>query len=285
MQNIEREEGKGPYILQRTSCKSALNRTGIPGYRYCLNPYTGCSHGCCYCYADTVLRFSGQGRKWGEFVAAKVNFPEVLKRELQRRRAPLGRILLGTVTDAYQPVEAVFGLTRACLEVFTEEWPDAEIDLLTKSDLVVRDANLLKQLKNCSVGFTVTTSDDAAAAVLEPGAAPPSARLQAAKRLIADGIHVWVFVAPILPGVGDTLEAMGKLVDALKNAGVREVYLDPLNPYPASVQRLEAAYRRRFPWALKYLKCYSSDSRRYLQVLAKRFELLSRKYGYNLMLD
>lgn len=104
-----------------TYCKTALNKTGILGYRYCLNPYTGCSHGCRYCYADTVLRFSGRTGKWGEFVAAKVNFPEVLRRELRRKRAPLGRVIFGTVTDAYQPAETEFGLTRNSLEVFAEE--------------------------------------------------------------------------------------------------------------------------------------------------------------------
>ncbi|MCL6447178.1 MAG: hypothetical protein K6U04_03340 [Armatimonadetes bacterium] len=110
--------------ISPTYCKTALNKTGIPGYRYCLNPYVGCSHGCLYCYVDTVLRFSGRAGKWGEVVVAKVNFPEVLRRELRRKRAPLGRVIFGTVTDAYQPAEAEFGLTRSSLEVFAEERPD-----------------------------------------------------------------------------------------------------------------------------------------------------------------
>ncbi|KYH30803.1 SPL family radical SAM protein [Neomoorella mulderi] len=271
--------------LQRTYCKTALNRTGIPGYCYCLNPYFGCSHGCHYCYADTVLRFSNRSEKWGEFVAAKENFPEVLRRELRRRRAPLGRTILGTVTDAYQPAEAEFGLTRASLEVFAEEWPDVEIDLLTKSDLVVRDVDLLKELKNCSVGFTVTTPDDAAAGVLEPGAAPPSARLKAAGRLVAEGINVWAFIAPVLPGVSDAPGALEELIAVLRGAGVREVYLDPLNPYQAAVKRLRVTYRARFPQALKHLERYLSNPREYLQPLRGRVGSLSRKYGYDLKLS
>jgi len=139
--------------INPTCCKMTLRKTGIPGYQYCLNPSTGCSHGCRYCYADTVLSFSGRDGKWGEFVAAKVNFPEVLRRELRRKRAPLGRIIFGAVTDAYQPAESEFGLTRNPLEVFAEERPDAEIDLLTKSDIVLRDVDILRKLKNCSIGF------------------------------------------------------------------------------------------------------------------------------------
>ncbi|MGI9862911.1 radical SAM protein [Moorella naiadis] len=272
-------------VLQKTCCKTALSKTGIPGYNYCLNPYFGCAHGCLYCYADTVLRFFNRAEKWGEFVAAKENFPEVLRRELRRKRTPVGRVLLSAVTDAYQPAEAGLGLTRASLEVLTEERPDIELDLLTKSDLVVRDADLLKELKNCSVGFTLTTPDDAAAGVLEPRAALPSARLRAAGRLVAEGISVWAFIAPVLPGVSNAPEVLEELIAVLSNAGVREVYLDSLNPYQAAVKRLRVAYRARFPHALKHLERYLSNPREYLQPLRRRVEFLSRKYGYDLKLN
>ncbi|NHM27525.1 radical SAM protein [Desulfofundulus sp. TPOSR] len=271
--------------ISPTYCKTALSRTGIPGYRYCLNPYVGCSHGCRYCYADTVLRFSGHSGKWGDFVAAKVNFPEVLGEELRRKRNLSGRIIFGTVTDAYQPAEEKFGLTRRSLEIFAEERPYAEIDLLTKSDIVVRDVDVLKKLKKCSIGFTVTTPDDKTASVLEPGAAPPSARLLAAKRLAEEGLHVWAFIAPILPGLSDTPGVLEELISGLKEAGVREVYLDSLNPYPASMHRLRVACRDRLPWALKHLEQYLSDPRGYLKTLSEELAALSQKYGYDLRVD
>ncbi|MDQ0287144.1 DNA repair photolyase [Desulfofundulus luciae] len=271
--------------INPTYCKTALSRTGIPGYRYCLNPYVGCSHGCRYCYADTVLRFSGRSGKWGEFVAAKVNFPEVLREELRRKRNLSGRIIFGTVTDAYQPAEEKFGLTRSSLEIFAEEWPNAEIDLLTKSDIVVRDVDVLKKLKNCSIGFTVTTSDDRVAAVLELRAATPSARLLAAKRLTGEGLHVWAFIAPVLPGVSDAPGVLEELISGLKEAGVKEVYLDSLNPYPASVYRLKVAYQTMLPWALKHLEQYLCDPRGYLKALSEELAALSQKYGYDLRVD
>ena len=104
----------GQVVIRDVFCKSALNRTGIPGYDYCMNPYGGCTHACRYCYAPYICRFTGHAEKWGEFLDVKVNFPAVLEKQLSRRRTqPKGRILLGTVLDAYQPAEARYEITRS----------------------------------------------------------------------------------------------------------------------------------------------------------------------------
>src|SRR5512136_3130269 len=94
--------------------KTILTRTAISGFDYCVNPYVGCEHGCRYCYASFMKRFTGHLEPWGEFVDAKVNAPEVLRRQL--RRARRGDVLLGTVTDPYQPSEKRYLVTRRCLE-------------------------------------------------------------------------------------------------------------------------------------------------------------------------
>ncbi|HHV79696.1 MAG TPA: radical SAM protein [Firmicutes bacterium] len=272
------------------TCKSALVKTGIPGYDYCLNPYSGCSHGCRYCYAETVLRFRREADRWGEYVAAKVNFPEVLRRELRRRRrnpggpAPVRRVLFGTVTDAYQRAEKDFGLTRSSLEALADLWPEAEVCILTKSGLVRRDVDVIKRLKGCSVGFTITLVDDAAAALFEPGAPPPSIRLETARELLAEGIPVWVFIAPLLPGIGDAPRALEQLLAAIRAAGVAEVHVDPLNPYPTAVRRLKALYRTEFPWAERSLDGYLRNQRAYLDELAVHLEVLSHRFGYDLRL-
>jgi DNA repair photolyase len=198
---------------------------------------------------------------------------------LRWKQALSGRIILGTVTDAYQPAEAEFGLTRNSLAVLAEEHREAEVELLTKSDLVLRDADLLGKLRNCSVGFTVTVPDDGAAAVLEPGAAPPSLRLRAAGKLTAASVKVWVFVAPVLPGITDAPGALERLVGALTRAGVREVYLEALNPYPASVERLKLAYRTSFPRSVKYLERYLNDPSGYLRPLSGDLLGFARRYG------
>ena len=237
-------------------CKSALTKTGIPRYDYCLNPYGGCAHACVYCYASFMCRFTGHTERWGEFLDVKVNFPDVLARQLSGRRTrPAGKVLLGSVTDAYQPAEARYGLTRACLQLLAD-YRLLAVNILTKSHLVQRDLPLLRELPACEVGFTVTTLDRAVAGALEPGASPPQLRLAAAGALIKAGIPVWVFVAPLLPGLTDTEESLTALFRALHETGVGEVLVDYLNPYPAVVNRLKGAYRRHFPAALPALEEY-----------------------------
>lgn len=260
----------GSVSILPVTCKTALSRTGIPGHRYCLNPYTGCQHACVYCYAPVVLRFSPVSSSWGSIVHAKANVAEVLDRELSRKRGPIGAVMLGSVTDVYQPCEADLGLTRRCLEVLSGR-PNAGISILTKSPLVLRDLDALKKWLpaermhpgSLSVGFTVTVLNDATARAFEPGAPSPSGRLEAARVLVSEGIPVWIFVAPLLPGVGDTPEALERLLTGAAEVGVRTVRFDRLNPYARAVSAIRAVYRARFPDALPDLDLYLRDSRMY----------------------
>ncbi|HHY93986.1 MAG TPA: radical SAM protein [Firmicutes bacterium] len=270
--------------VQLVTCKTALSRTGIPGHKYCLNPYTGCRHGCLYCYAPVILRFSPVSDAWGTKVQAKVNIPEMLSKEVSRKRTPVGNVMVGSVTDPYQPCEEQLGLTRRCLEILGER-PDASVSILTKSALVTRDVDLFRRWVSrnderswasgngggndggvdhppgprVSVGFTITVLDDGTAKAFEAGASSPSERLKAARRLVQEGIPVWVFVAPVLPGIGDSPESLEDLLSAIRDAGISEVSFDRLNPYPRSVALLRAAYRRRFPSALPALEQYLLD--------------------------
>lgn len=260
------------------NCKTALTKTGIPGFRYCLNPYVGCAHGCVYCYASFMCRFTGHKEPWGNFVDAKVNFPLVLEKQLSSRSKPEGKLLLGSVTDAYQPAEARYGLTRSCLEALVRH-PLLEVEILTKSALILRDLSLLQKLSRCSVGFTVTTMDEKAACIFEPGASPPGLRLVAAKQLVDAGIPVWAFIAPVLPGLGDSEEAVAGLFGALKRAGVKEVLVDTLNPYPAVMQRLKKVYRMHFPSALAELEFYLENRGFYRGKMFEALTGISRRFG------
>jgi len=259
------------HILKKdVFCKSALNRTGIPGYDYCVNPYGGCTHACLYCYASFICRFSFHERPWGEFLDIKVNFPEVLARQLKsRRKSPAGRVLLGTVTDVYQPAEEKSLLTRSSLEILCG-YPSLEVHVLTKSPLVRRDIPILREMRGCQVGFTVTTVDPEVARVFEPGASPPLARLEAAAELKEAGIPVWVFIAPLLPGITDTEESLNSLRAAIRGAGIGDIQMDCLNPYPTVVRRLLDAYRDRFPGAIGQLEDYLRNPANYKAGLAKR---------------
>ena len=177
--------------------KSALVRSKIPGVDLVINPYLGCEHGCRYCYAVFMRKYSHHPNSpWGSFVEAKTNIAEVLNAELRRKRRQ-GRVLLSSVCDPYQPIEQRYRLTRACLEAL-RKW-DWGIDILTRSPLVTRDLEIFSATPGVSVGFSIPTDNDAVRKVLEPQAPPISARLSALKRLHGAGIHTWVFVAPILP--------------------------------------------------------------------------------------
>jgi DNA repair photolyase len=178
--------------------KSALVRSRIPGVEYVINPYTGCGHGCRYCYAVFMRKYSRrhQNAEWGSFVEVKTNIVDVLRSELARKRKTATAIL-SSVCDPYQPAERIYKLTRGCIEALREYgWG---IEILTRSPLVTRDIDLLKTCIGASVGFSIPTDDDRVRAVLEPRSPTISARLEALRRVHDAGIPTWVFIAPMLP--------------------------------------------------------------------------------------
>lgn len=182
-------------IVKKIKVKSVLTRSGIPGVDYCINPYVGCFHSCRYCYATFMKRFTGHTEAWGSFVDVKVNSPEVLQRQLQRKAR--GRVMISSVTDAYQPIEAKYKLTRKCLEVLLQyQFP---VDILTKSPLVLRDLDLIKEFKDIEVGVTVTTNDEKIRKVFEPQAPSITARINTLKKLHNNGINTYAFIGPVLP--------------------------------------------------------------------------------------
>jgi DNA repair photolyase len=222
-----------------TTCKTALSRSSLPGLDYSLNPYTGCGHGCVYCYAPATLRYSGT-EPWGTFVTAKTNIPAVLEREL--RRMPRGVVGISTVTDPYQPAEGKLKLTRSCLEVLlAKQFP---VCIQTKSALVVRDIDLIREFREKEVGMTVTSLDGSVSAILEPGASLPGERLEALKRLSDTGVPAWAFIGPLVPGFVDG-ECLSEILARVKDAGVAKVLVDKLRLKPGLWQRIEPALREK----------------------------------------
>jgi len=203
--------------------KSALSKSSLPGLVYALNPYRGCSHACTYCYAPSVLR---ENRQWGEFVDVKLNLPSVLAKEMASKQK--GIVGIGTVTDAYQPAEKEYEITRKCLEVLLKKnWP---ISIQTKSDLVLRDLDLIEKFKDKDIGFTIATLDDNARRRFEPHSSSISARLDALGVIAKRGIKTWVFLGPIIPDLlGDTLE---ELIKTLSGTGIDHLLFDKLNIKP-----------------------------------------------------
>lgn len=181
--------------IREIKASTVLTKTGIEGYEYCINPYVGCAHGCRYCYASFMKRFTRHMEPWGEFVDVKVNAPEVLRRQL--RRARKGSLLIGTVTDPYQPAEKRYQITRGCLEALLErQFP---VNILTRSPLVVRDIDLFKQFEDIAVGLSVTTDREEIRRTFEPNAPSIRLRVEALKELHEKGIPTYAFIGPMLP--------------------------------------------------------------------------------------
>jgi DNA repair photolyase len=259
-----------------TAAKSVLTKSKIPGLDYAVNPYVGCEHACVYCYATFMKKFLRIRDEWGEFVGVKVNAPELLAREA--RTKPPGVISFGTVCDPYQKVERQYRVTRACLEVFTTV-RGFDVGVLTKSDLVLRDADVLDRIPDVDVGFTVTTLDPDVAAVLEPGAPSPASRLAAMRELSNRGIGVWGFFGPVLPGFSDSEEAVSEMLQAMCNAGASRVLVDRLNLYPRVWARIHPAVAEFFPELTELLRAVRADSGAYARELRGRVEGVARSLG------
>ena len=199
-------------LIREKRVKSILSKSGIPGVDYCLNPYVGCAHGCKYCYATFMKRFTGHTEPWGTFVDIKMNAPEVLQRQL--KRTARGYVMLSSVTDPYQPLEKEYGLTRRCLEILLKhQFP---VGILTKSPLVLRDLDLIRQFDDIEVGMTITTEDEGIKKIFEPGTPPITARIQALKELHDQGVSTYVFIGPLLPQNPESLaEKIGPHVDSV----------------------------------------------------------------------
>lgn len=213
-------------------CKSVMNRVhGMP-FKWSINPYRGCVHGCHYCYArgthtyldlDVDEDFSG-------IVFAKVNAPDVLRAELRRPSWRRESVSIGSATDPYQPAEGRFQLTNRILRVLHEY--HNPVSIVTKGTLILRDRDLLAAMATgagCTVCFSVPTVDTAIWRATEPGTAPPLQRLNVMARLAAAGIHVGVLAAPIIPGLTGTPEQLEATVRAATEHGARFLWANLLH--------------------------------------------------------
>lgn len=191
-----------------------------------------------------MLRYFPVAEPWGTFVEAKVNLPAVLHRE---RKKP-GRVYLGTVCDPYQPVEARFRLSQQVLEILGRA--GFQVEVLTKSDLIVRDINRLQRYPGFSVEMTITTLDERVQRLFEPGAVAPERRIGAVKRLVEEGVPVTVFVGPVLPYFSDSFDSLFEIFHQIARVGVQRVLVDRLNYLSSKMAVLRLLLQRECPQAL-----------------------------------
>ncbi|MGH7342852.1 MAG: radical SAM protein, partial [Candidatus Rokuibacteriota bacterium] len=218
--------------IQEIEAKTVLVASKLPDADYVVNPYTGCQFACAYCYASFMGRFVDEPvARWGEYVYAKVNAPAVVRAEL-RRWSPRKRrssVLLSSVTDPYHGIEERYRLSRDILSAFVEATYPGSISVLTKSPLVLRDVDLLRELPDVEVGMTVTTTDDRVSRFLEVKAPTSTRRLRTLDELARRGLRTYAFVGPLLPHFRYAPHLLEAVIRALADAGVRSVYVEHLN--------------------------------------------------------
>jgi DNA repair photolyase len=202
-------------MYKEVQAKSIITKSGLPGSDFVINPYTGCSHGCIYCYAQFMKKYTGHKEDWGKFVDIKINGPKLIKGNLKGKN-----ITISSVTDAYQPIEQKYKLTRQILEKLIPLEPN--ICIITKSNLVTRDIDLFKQFKNIKVCISLSSflKD------IEPGASSQEDRIKAMKELYDNGIYTVLFMSPILPELSDWKDIINRTKDF-----VNEYWFENLNYY------------------------------------------------------
>lgn len=269
---------------QEVTCRSALNRVeGMP-FKWTLNPYRGCTHGCHYCFArryQTQLEL-GPGDEFSSIVLVKVNFPEVLREELARPSWKRELVAFGTATDPYQPIEGHYGLTRRSLEALVAH--PTPIGLVTKGPMAVRDRDLLVELSRrtrVTVSFSVPTLDEDAWRALEPGTAHPLQRLRAVRELRDAGINAGVLMAPIVPGITTQSSRLERTVKAIADHGAAFMGANLLHLEGGTRAHFLRFLSREFPHLrTKYDRLYAGKyaPKRYADQVYALIDALQRRH-------
>lgn len=272
--------------FKEIKAKNILVRCGIPGIDFVINPYTGCRFACKYCYASFMGRFVGKKiNDWGEYVYAKVNAPQLLKKEVikLKNKGVNKEILISSVTDPYQGIEAKYKLTRQCLKILADYGFNGVVSILTKSDLVIRDIDVLKRLNKVLVGLTITSTDDSISRYFEIYAPSVSKRLKALKILNKNSIRTYAFIGPLLPHFVAQPKELEKLFKSLKEAGTRDIFIEHLNLSTYIRNRLFKEMGNKNKAIIKTF--YSSQSKDYRKKLEEIIHDLVKKYDIHLLMD
>lgn len=187
--------------------KSILSTSKV--FDYVINPYVGCQHACSYCYARFMKRFTGHREPWGDFVDIKINAPDLLEKEIRKKRK--GTVWISGVCDPYQPLEAKYEITRKCLDILVQnDWPAV---VQTRSPLVLRDMDIFRRSKEIEVGLSITTANDEIRKIFEPNAPSIMERLRAVESLHQNGIRTYAMIAPMLPEAENLTAMLAGKVD------------------------------------------------------------------------
>ncbi|HEY2114609.1 MAG TPA: radical SAM protein [Candidatus Angelobacter sp.] len=247
--------------LENRSILTRCNSPRMP-FPWQINPYRGCEFACKYCYARYTHEFMEMrdGLDFERKIYVKKHSAWLLRQELKQVRTGQS-IAIGTATDPYQPAERKFGVTRAIMEEFSRHH-GLSLGLVTKSDLIVRDLELLRIIaanNRLRIHVTITTTNASLARILEPRAPRPDLRFTAVHKLIAAGIQTSVNCAPILPGITDSPRDLESVVRAAAEAGALSVAAIPLFLKPCSEKIFMPFLQEHFPHLVSLYKARYAD--------------------------
>ena len=258
---------KNEILIRNIETKNVMTKSNLPVGGYSVNPYVGCTHACKYCYASFMKRFTGHSEEWGTFLDVKdwgvIKNPQKYKGQ---------RVVIGSVTDGYNPQEEEFENTRKLL--FQLKDSGAEILICTKSDLVVRDIDLLKDMGHVTVSWSVNTLDEAFKDDMDK-AVSIERRIRAMKGVYDAGIRTVCFVSPVFPGITDFEAIFERVKDQcdlfwLENLNLRGGFKKDIMDYIAG----------KHPELVPlYDKIYNKKDRSYFEMLEKKAADMADKYG------
>ena len=271
---------------QEVRCKSALNKVKGKAYmQWSLNPYRGCTHGCHYCFArryHSHLELDA-GDQFASVIFVKINFVDVLRRELDRPSWKKEAIGFGTATDPYQPIEGTYKISRGVLMALRDA--ATPVGIVTKGPMVVRDIDVLKDLSkvaSCRVHMSVPTVDEDAWDKLEPGVAHPLQRLKAVRQLVDAGIDCGVLMAPIVPGFSTQPAKIEATIKAIADSGATSIGAMVMHMDGGTKDHFMAILQREYPelvpmyeslYAARYVK---KDYEKRVQEVVS---LMRQRYG------
>ena len=269
----------------RSLLNRCVSKRQMP-FTWTINPYRGCEFACKYCYARYTHEFMEMrdGADFEQKIYVKQHAADLLRQEL-RHVKPGEEIAIGTATDPYQPAERRFEVTRAILEELTRH-QGLELGIVTKSNLVLRDLDVLQRIAEnnvISIHVTITTLKTDLARILEPRAPRPDLRLDAVRKLNQAGINAGVSCSPVLPGITDSPKDLEALVCAVAEAGGKHIFANPLFLKPCSAAVFLPFLEKEFPQlAAGYRERYKDHAflpKTYHQRISQLVRRLREKYG------
>lgn len=247
-------------IEKEINVKDYLTKSNLPASDYVINPYVGCPHGCKYCYASFMKRFTGHKEEWGSFIDIKQCDKKINAKKLENKR-----VFLSSVTDCYNKFEEKYELTRNILKQLIDV--NCELSISTKSKLILRDLHLLKKMKNLTVSMSINTLDETFKNDMD-NASLISERLDTLKELHNSGIKTVLFMSPIFPYITD----FKKIIDTSKDY-IDEYWFENLNLRGSYKQTIFDYIELKYPNLLdKYNEIYNKKNKEYWKNLSEEID-------------